>query len=150
MATAVTSNMGYLILFSMSFLAATLLPGNSEVLVAIMPSRGYNVWLVLLVATAGNYLGALINYCIGKYGRDFFFTRFMNVESEKLQRAENIFKRWGVPVLFFSWIPIIGDPLTVVGGVLNVNIYRFTVWVVLGKALRYLIVAGIANKLINY
>ena len=56
-----------------------------------------------------------------------------------LEKLEKVYGRWGSPILFFAWLPIVGDPLTVAAGVLRVNIYLFTFWVVLGKAFRYFI-----------
>ena len=140
---------GYLGLFVVSFLAATLLPLSSEVLVASMPVLGYEVRLILIFATAGNYLSALTNYFVGKLGGRFVFARCIKVEPEKLLQAQSLFSRWGTPILFFSWVPIIGDPLTVVGGLLKVNLRYFTFWVLLGKTFRYAFILVIADLILG-
>lgn len=145
MAEDIVFRFGYLGLFMVSFLAATLLPLSSEVFVASMPVFGYKVWLILIFATAGNYLGALTNYFMGKWGSRFLFTPYIKVEPEKLVQAQSLFSRWGTPILFFSWVPIIGDPLTIVGGLLKVNLRHFTFWVLLGKTLRYAFILVIAD-----
>lgn len=136
---------GYLGLFVVAFLAATLLVFPSEILVAMMPGLGYNVWLVLLFASAGDFLGALFNYYVGKRGSDFVFARFVKVDASKLERAQARFNRWGVPVLFFSWVPFIGDPLSMVGGLMNVDLRVFTLWVLPGRVLYFLPILGLVS-----
>ncbi len=145
MADSIFFQYGYAGLFAVSFLSATLIPLASEAFVALMPTVGYNTWLVLIFATAGNFLGSLTNYLIGIWGADFLLGRYLRPNEEKMQRARDIFNRWGTPVLFFSWVPIIGDPLTVVGGILNVRLSNFTFWVLSGKLLRYLFILSIID-----
>ena len=136
---------GYIGLFLVSFISATLFPLASEAFVAWMPTAGFDIWLILLFASTGNFLGALTNYYIGKWGGNFVFARFMKTDEGKIERAKGLFQRWGTPILFFSWIPIIGDPLAVVGGLMNVRLATFSFWVFTGKVLRYLFVLGIAQ-----
>lgn len=131
---------GYFGLFIVSFLAATLLPLGSEIFVVTMTVSGYNPWLIFAIATTGNTLGSITNYYIGKLGSNFILSRYIKVDSEKRQKSEQIYQKWGSPILFFAWIPIIGDPLTVVAGIFKLNLYVFTFWVVLGKAFRYFLV----------
>lgn len=131
---------GYLGIFVVSFFAATLLPIGSEVFVITMILLGYNPLIIFAAATTGNTLGAITNYYIGKYGTKFIFSRYVRVDSEKRKRIERKFEKWGSPVLFFAWTPVIGDPLTVVAGGLNLNLHIFTFWVALGKAFRYAVV----------
>lgn len=133
------TNFGYLGLFLISFLAATLLPLGSEAAVMLMAIAEFNPARILIVATIGNSLGALINYLAGKWGAAFIFTQYIQVDRSVLEKLEKVYGRWGAPVLFFAWLPFVGDPLTVAAGVLRVNIYVFMFWVVLGKMLRYYI-----------
>lgn len=128
---------GYPGLFVVSFLAATIVPLGSEVLVAAMILSGYNPMGVFIAATTGNSLGAVINYYVGRYGADFIFSRYIKVDPGKRKAVEQRFEKWGSPVLFFAWAPLVGDPLTIVAGGLHLNLYVFTFWVVLGKAFRY-------------
>ncbi len=133
------TNLGYLGLFLISFLAATLLPLGSEAAVTLMAIEAFNPSRILIVATLGNSLGALVNYLVGKWGAAFVFTRYIRVDRAVLEKSEKVYGRWGAPVLFFAWLPFVGDPLTVAAGALRVNIYVFTFWVVLGKMFRYYI-----------
>jgi membrane protein YqaA with SNARE-associated domain len=67
-------------------------------------------------------------------------SRYIKVDSQKRENVERIYRKWGSPILLFAWIPVVGDPLTVVAGGLNLNLYVFTFWVILGKAFRYVLV----------
>ncbi len=131
---------GYPGLFLMGFLAATLLPLGSEAAVVFAVVSGFNPVFILVAATAGNFLGALANFGVGKWGRRFLFSKFIRLKPHQLDRAEATLGKWGAPILFFAWVPVIGDPITVAAGMLNVNLFAFSFWVFTGKALRYLFV----------
>ncbi|MCP5098494.1 MAG: DedA family protein [Chloroflexi bacterium] len=141
---------GYLGLFIISFLAASLLPLSSEIFVVGMPALGYSVWWVGIVATVGNFAGALANYYVGKKGTDFIFARYFQVKQETWDKAERFFGKWGPVALFFSWVPFIGDPLTAVAGAFHINLSVFSFWVILGKGLRYVVLLGLANQIFNW
>ncbi len=128
---------GYLGLFVVSCLAATLLPVGSEVVVVTMALSGYQPLAVFMTATAGNTLGSIVNYYVGKYGADFIFSRYIKVDEAKRKSLGATFQKWGAPLLLLAWVPVVGDPLTVVAGSLKMNFYVFTFWVTLSKALRY-------------
>ena len=146
MTTYLIVNFGYLGLFLISFLAATLLPLGSEAAVALMAAADFDPLNLMIVATAGNSLGALVNYFAGKWGAAFVFARWIRVDAATLERLEKVYGRWGAPVLFFAWLPFVGDPLTVAAGVLRVPIGLFAFWVVLGKMFRYyLLIAAAAG-----
>jgi len=130
-------NFGYLGLFAISFLAATLLPLGSEAAVVFMASAEFNPMGLLFIATAGNSLGAIVNYLVGRWGASFIFSRYIQIDPATQERLERVYGRWGAPVLFFAWLPFVGDPLTVAAGVLRVNPWVFMFWVVLGKMFRY-------------
>jgi membrane protein YqaA with SNARE-associated domain len=131
------TNFGYPGLFLISFLAATLLPLGSEAAVVLMAAADLEPLKLLLVATTGNFLGALANYMVGKWGAAFILSRYIRIDRAQLAKLENAYGRWGAPILFFAWLPFVGDPLTVAAGAFRVKLYQFTFWVVLGKMLRY-------------
>jgi len=126
----------YLTLFFVSFISATLLPLGSEALLLYDASQGQSIWLLWLVATVGNTLGALLNYWLGLKG-ETYLERKGYLGKEKMQRAHCHFEKWGGWVLLLSWMPLIGDPLTFVAGVLKYNVYSFFVIVAVAKGLRY-------------
>lgn len=141
---------GYLGLFLISFLAATLVPLASELVVVAMANLDYNVWLLIVSATGGSFLGSVTNFWVGRKGSDFIFSRFFQVEEATRQRAERLYERWGAFTLFFSWVPFIGDPLTVVGGALGISFRLFVFWVLLGKTLRYIALLGLAAEITSW
>ncbi|MBI9084217.1 MAG: DedA family protein [Desulfobacterales bacterium] len=149
MTTYLITQLGYAGLFIISFLAATLLPLGSEAAVAAMGASAFDPALVLTVATAGNSLGALVNYAVGRWGARVFFSRWLDVEPAALEKTRRICRRWGAPVLFFAWLPVIGDPLTVAAGIVNLRLAPFLFWVILGKGIRYLLVIQGAQALLT-
>jgi membrane protein YqaA with SNARE-associated domain len=130
-------------MFLAAFLAATILPAQSEiVLVGLLASGRLNTGILIAVATFGNTLGAVANWFLGRC-LERFGSRFrLLIPSGALERARRVFLRYGVWSLLFSWLPIGGDALTVVAGVMRVNLYLFVVLVGIGKGARYLAIAG--------
>jgi|TARA_Y100001933_G_scaffold211279_1_gene216012 membrane protein YqaA with SNARE-associated domain len=136
---------GYLGLFLISFLAATLLPAYSEVVFAGMLSAGYAPLALWAWATAGNTLGAVLNYVLGRFLLHFQDRRWFPFRPGTLERSQRWFQRYGVWSLLMAWAPVGGDALTFVAGVMRV---RFTVFLVLtaaGKGARYAILLGLVN-----
>ncbi|NIQ11250.1 MAG: DedA family protein, partial [Gammaproteobacteria bacterium] len=86
-------------------------------------------------------LGALTTYAIGLWGSPFLVRKVLRVKPESQQRAEQQFNRYGSWALLFSWVPILGDPLCLVGGVLKTSFWKFLALVAVGKLLRYMVVA---------
>ena len=134
---------GYLSLFFMSFLASTLLPLGSEWLLVMMLAGGYDPLASVATATVGNYLGAVITYLIGIGGGTWLIEKVMRVSPRQQEQAQRYYHRYGTFSLFFSWLPIIGDPLCLVGGMLRVNFGLFTLLVASGKLVRYAVTAWI-------
>lgn len=133
---------GYLGLFLAAFGAATLLPMQSEaVLVGLLISGHYSVWLLLAVATLGNVLGSLVNWLLGRSVERFKARRWFPVSPKHLEKARRHYQRWGHWSLLLSWLPIIGDPLTLVAGVMREPLWRFLLLVSLAKGTRYTLLA---------
>lgn len=124
-------------LFLASALAATLLPLGSESVVVAMAVAGYSPTGILVVATAGNALGAVVNYGIGLLGERAIHRRYAAADLPALNKAQKIMNRWGPPALIFAWAPVIGDPLTLLAGLSAMPFGRFFFWMCLGKGLRY-------------
>ena len=133
---------GYAGLFFSAFGAATLLPLQSEaVLVALLLNGNYSVGLLLGIATLGNVLGSLVNWLLGRSVEVFKDRRWFPVSTAQLEKARSHYRRWGHWSLLLSWVPIIGDPLTLVAGVMKEPLWRFLLIVSLAKAARYAVVA---------
>ena len=127
----------YLTLFASAFVAATLLPFSSEVLLGSLLLTDADVFLLWLSATAGNTLGAIVNWALGKYLLHFQDKAWFPFKEDKLAKAQAAFQRFGQWSLLFTWLPIIGDPLAFLAGTMNVRFPLFVVLVALGKGLRY-------------
>jgi membrane protein YqaA with SNARE-associated domain len=134
---------GYPLLFLLSFWAATLLPIGSEWMLVLMIIKGFNPEYCVLVASAGNYLGACTTYLIGWWGSDYVPRKILRMDDRQIQRATRYYARYGSWSLLFSWVPIIGDPLCLVAGTFRMNFFRFSVLVFFGKLARYALVATI-------
>lgn len=137
---------GYLGLFFAAFGAATLLPLQSEaVLVGLLLSDRYSVGLLLGIATLGNVLGSLVNWLLGLYIERFHDRRWFPIKARQLDKARAHYARYGYWSLLLSWVPIIGDPLTLVAGVMREPLWRFLLIVTLAKGARYLVLVLLAS-----
>jgi len=132
---------GYLALFALSFAAATLLPIGSEWLLATLLLQGGDPLFLVVTATAGNLLGAISTWLVGRYGGEFLIRRCLRIDRETQQRAEERYSRYGLWSLLLSWVPIIGDPLCLIAGLFRVRLAIFIPLVGLGKLGRYLLLA---------
>jgi membrane protein YqaA with SNARE-associated domain len=110
-------------------------------LAGLLALRPAELWPLLAVATLGNTAGAAINWALGRFAAHWRDRRWFPVSAAALDRASRWFGRWGVWSLLFSWLPVVGDPLTAAAGLLRVDFLRFLVLVAIGKALRYAAVA---------
>ncbi len=135
----------YLGLFFISFLAATIVPAYSEVALAGLLSAGYDPLALWAWATAGNTLGAVLNWVIGRYLLHFQDRRWFPVRLDNLERAQSWFQRYGVWSLLLTWAPIFGDALTFVAGLMRVRFDIFVSLTAIGKGLRYAIVLGLVQ-----
>ncbi len=133
-------------LFSASFLAATFFPFQSELIfIAMLKAAQHSAWLLLLVAGAGNTLGSALNWWLGKELLRFRHKRWFPASEATLEKAQARFQRWGKWSLLLSWVPIIGDPLTIIAGVLRVSFPAFLAIVALAKTGRYLFLLLLFN-----
>ena len=131
-------------LFLIALLSASILPLQSEaVLVGLLLSDNHPVWLLLAVASVGNVLGSLLNWYLGKYLQHFQQRRWFPVKPEQLDKASRWYLKYGKWSLLLSWVPIIGDPLTVIAGVLREPFLPFLLLVTIAKVSRYLVLAEV-------
>lgn len=125
-------------LFSAAFLAATLLPAQSELVLAGMALRGVEpIALLWAVATCGNLLGSCVNWALGRFMLHYADRRWFPVKPAHLAKAQAWYGRFGRWSLLASWVPIVGDPLTLVAGVMREPFWRFVLIVALAKGGRY-------------
>ena len=138
---------GYVSLFLTAFAAATIFPLSSEaVLLALIASEGFHLWLLIATASIGNTLGACVNWGLGRYCLRWRDNWWFPMSAKTLQRSEYWFRQYGVYTLLFSWIPIIGDPLTAIAGILRVPFVWFLPLVAAGKTARYIVVTSVVES----
>jgi membrane protein YqaA with SNARE-associated domain len=137
----------YLLLFGVAFAAATILPLSSELLLIAQLHAGGNPSLLWLFATAGNTLGALVNWALGRWLIQHVDKPWFPTDRKALARAQAWFLRYGQWTLLMSWVPIGGDALTLVAGMMKMPLLRFSLLVATGKGLRYALIIGGAGLL---
>ena len=131
----------YLSLFFLSFLAATLIPTSSELtLAALLSTNNYNSLGLLATASFGNILGSVFNWLLGFYLFRHISKKWFPFNEKQVVSASKWFNKFGVWSLLFAWLPIIGDPLTFIAGILRVRFLIFLILVSVGKFLRYLLI----------
>ncbi len=128
-------------LFFGAFLAATILPFSSEImLVAALKAGEVSTSALVFIATLGNVLGALVNWFLGGYLLHWRDKKYFPFSQNQLDKASNRFEKYGQWSLLLAWVPIIGDPLTFVAGILSVRLAPFLLLVTIGKAARYIFI----------
>ena len=131
----------YLSLFTISFLAATILPLSSEFMLAgLIATSNYDNLLLLIVASFGNVLGSIINWILGFYSRNLTIKKWVPFKGKQIENSSRWFNKFGKWSLLFAWVPIIGDPLTLVAGLLRVKFIEFLILVTIGKVSRYFLI----------
>lgn len=139
----------YAVMFGSAFLAATVFPAQSElVLIGLISSGDHSLAGLLMVAGIGNVLGSAVNYVLGLYVQTFANRRWFPVSARQLDRARAFYAKWGRWSLLLAWMPIIGDPLTVVAGVMREPLWSFLFLVTLSKVSRYLALAAITLNVV--
>jgi membrane protein YqaA with SNARE-associated domain len=131
--------MAYIYLFFIAFLSATIFPLGSEALLLYDLTLDYNVMFLFIAATVGNTLGSFVNYYIGLKG-EHFLQRKKILKKENVLKTKRYFDRFGSYCLLFSWVPIIGDPITIVAGMLRYNLIKFFYLTIIAKGFRYLFI----------
>ena len=131
----------YLSLFFISFLAATILPFSSELTLAgLISISNYDNLLLLVFASFGNVLGSVFNWGLGFYARNLTIKKWFPFKETQIERSSKWFSKFGKWSLLFAWVPIVGDPLTFVAGLLRVRFFDFIILVAIGKVSRYVII----------
>jgi len=136
----------YLALALSAFLAATIIPLGSEVAVGAAIMTGADPWMTLLIASSANTAGSVVNWLLGRAIERFKDRMWFPVSVQQLDAAQRRFKRYGLWSLLFAWLPIIGDPLTFVAGILRIQLLVFVVLVGIGKTARYAVVIFLVNQ----
>src|SRR5215218_9969111 len=136
----------YLGLFGAAFLSATVFPFQSEVILfGMLMAEHYQVLLLVLVASVANILGSCVNWFLGRFIAHFEDRRWFPLSKKQITKAEGWYHQYGRWSLLLSWVPVIGDPLTIVAGVLREPFPVFLALVAVAKTARYVGVTAMAS-----
>jgi membrane protein YqaA with SNARE-associated domain len=135
-------------LFMAALVAATIFPMQSEAALAGLALAGYSPALLLIVASIGNILGSVINWMLGRFIEHFRDRSWFPASPAALARAQSWYQRYGKWSLLLSWVPIIGDPLTLIAGVMREPLPVFLLLVTIAKVGRYIAVLLIAQAFV--
>ncbi len=133
---------GYWGIFLLSFLAATIVPFSSDVVLAGMILAGtWDPYLTVILASIGNWLGGMTNYFLGYLGKWIWIEKYLRVKREKVRGFKRWVDRWGSVLAFISWFPGIGDVLAIALGLFKASWWRVTLFMFIGKSARYVAIA---------
>lgn len=132
-------DLGYIGLFVGSFLAATVIPFSSDVLFVGMLAAGYDLWMSVLVATAGNWLGALTSYGLGWLGKWEWIEKYLRVKHETLLRQQAKVERFGAWLALLTWLPFVGDLFAIALGFYRLNFWKSSTLMLIGKGARFIL-----------
>tara|TARA_Y100000768_G_C23515426_1_gene467916 strand:- start:58 stop:507 length:450 start_codon:yes stop_codon:yes gene_type:complete len=141
---------GYIGLFLASFLAATIIPLGSELVLSMLIANNYDLTISLFIASIGNWAGGLSSYGIGRLGNWNFIERYFKISKQKIESLKIQIDDWGSLLAFFCWLPIIGDPIAISLGFFRTNFFMVSFWMFIGKLIRYLIWAMITYWTISF
>lgn len=140
----ILTNYGYVGMLISAFLAGSIFPLSSEVVMLALLAAGLDPWQLVIYGTIGNVLGSILNYGIGMLGRIDWIEKYLHVNKKELDRAKRFMAGRGAWMGFFSFLPVIGEGITIVLGLMRSNVAITVISVIIGKFLRYaLIIYGV-------
>ena len=135
--------LGYLGLFIVSFLTATLIPLSPEIMLGILIAKGFNLQLCIIIACVGNWLGGVTTKYIGRIGDWKKIEKIFRIKKEKVYSFKEKIDRWGSVAAFFTWLPLGGDILTLALGIFKVDAFKVSLWMLIGKSIRFLVLGAL-------
>lgn len=137
----ILTDYGYIGMFISAFLAGSIFPLSSELVMGALLAAGLDPVLLVASGTIGNTLGSMFNYAIGRLGRMEWIERWLHVKEKDLDRARRFMAGRGAWTGFFAFLPVIGEGITIVLGLMRANVVITTISVTIGKLLRYVLLA---------
>ncbi|BCS85881.1 YgaA and TroA-like domain-containing protein [Prevotella herbatica] len=132
-------NWGYWGILIAAFLAGSILPFSSEAVMLGLLAAGLKPWPLIIYGTIGNVLGSMFNYAIGHLGRVDWIEKYLHIKPKSLEKAQRFMEGRGAWMGFFSFIPVVGDAIPIVLGLMRSNLTISIISITLGKALRYIV-----------
>ena len=131
--------LGLLGLFISSFIAATIIPLSSELVLSFLLANQYPLEMCLFIATLGNWLGGISSYGLGRLGEWTYIKYFTGLDKTKIKKVREKVNKWKSPLAFFCWLPLVGDIFAVGLGFYKINFIKVSLWMFVGKMIRYVI-----------
>ena len=131
--------LGLLGLFISSFIAATIIPFSSELVLSFLLANQYPLEMCLFTATLGNWLGGISSYGLGRLGEWTYIKYFTGLDKTKIKKVREKVNKWKSPLAFFCWLPLVGDIFAVGLGFYKINFIKVSLWMFIGKIIRYVI-----------
>ena len=131
--------LGLLGLFISSFIAATIIPFSSELVLSFLLANQYPLEMCLFIATLGNWLGGISSYGLGRLGEWTYIKYFTGLDKTKIKKVREKINKWKSPLAFFCWLPLVGDIFAVGLGFYKINFIKVSIWMFIGKMIRYVI-----------
>ena len=131
--------LGLLGLFISSFIAATIIPFSSELVLSFLLANQYPLEMCLFIATLGNWLGGISSYGLGRLGEWTYIKYFTGLDKTKTKKVREKVNKWKSPLAFFCWLPLVGDIFAVGLGFYKINFIKVSLWMFVGKMIRYVI-----------
>lgn len=125
-------------MFLAAFLAGSFFPFSSEAVMLALMAVGVNPWELIIYGTAGNVLGSLFNYCVGRMGKEEWFEKYLHVKPEQMEKARRFMRGRGACMGFFAFIPLLGSAITILLGLMRANFVLTFASITLGKVVRYI------------
>lgn len=130
---------GYLGLFIAAFIAGSVFPFSSEAVMIALLAAGLDPWGLIFSGTAGNVLGSVFNYCVGRLGKEEWFEKYLHVKKQDMDKARTFMRGHGAWMGFFAFIPLLGSAITILLGLMRANPIITFISITSGKLLRYII-----------
>jgi membrane protein YqaA with SNARE-associated domain len=132
---------GYIGLFAAAFLAATVIPMSSDIVLVVMVAAGFEPVTCVVVGTAGNWLGGMTSYYLGYLGKWEWIEKWLRISPEKASRVKKYIDKYGSYTALLSWLPFVGDAMAVVLGLVRSSVLRVAIFMLIGKGARYAFLA---------
>ncbi len=130
----------YISLFFVALLSATMIPMSSEAALVGALALDLDPMKLLIIASLGNCTGVTINYFLGSYGVTYFIEKIFKFDEAKLEKYNKKLEKYNYLFLLASWLPIVGDPITVYLGIVKCNFVKFSLFVYTTRVIRYIVI----------
>ena len=131
--------LGLLGLFISSFISATIIPFSSEFVLSFLLANQYPLEMCLIIAALGNWLGGITSYGLGRLGELNYIKYFTGLNRPKIEKVRGKVDKWKSPLAFFCWLPLVGDIFAVGLGFYKINFLKVSLWMFIGKMIRYVV-----------